>query len=169
MSATAQIEVYGLKEALKELRQVDPDLRKTINKEAKELAKPAIDDAKASYPPRLLSGMERKWTQRGNQKFPYSQQKAQRGVGVKVDVSKRNSSTISIIQKDPAASIIDMAGKQGGSNAQGARFISALTLQFGLPSRVMWPAYDRNAGAVEQNMVELVGRVMDAVNRNLVM
>jgi len=33
----------------------------------------------------------------------------------------------------------------------------------------MWPAYDRNAGAVEQNMVELVERVMDAVNRNLVM
>ena len=33
MSASAQIEVYGLKEALKELRQVDPDLRKTINKE----------------------------------------------------------------------------------------------------------------------------------------
>ena len=30
-------------------------------------------------------------------------------------------------------------------------------------------AYDRNAGAVEQNMVELVERVMDAVNRNLVM
>ena len=83
MSATAQIEVYGLKEALKELRNVDPELRKTINKEAKELAKPAIDDAKASYPPRMLSGMERAWTQRGNQKFPYSQQKAQRGVGVK--------------------------------------------------------------------------------------
>jgi hypothetical protein len=62
-----------------------------------------------------------------------------------------------------------MAGKKGGSNAQGANFNSALTLQFGLPSRVMWPAYDRNAGAVEQNMVELVERVMDAVNRNLVM
>ena len=44
-----------------------------------------------------------------------------------------------------------------------------MVMQFGLPSRVMWPAYDRNAGAVEQNMVELVERVMDAVNRNLVM
>jgi hypothetical protein len=169
MSATAQIEVYGLKEALKELRQVEPDFRKIVNKEAKDLAKPAVDDAKAAYPPRLLSGMERAWTQRGNAKFPYSQQKAQRGVSVKVDTSKRNSSVISIIQKDPAAAIIDMAGKKGGSNAQGARFISALTLQFGLPSRVMWPAYDRNARAVEQNMVELVERVMDAVNRNLVM
>ena len=169
MSATAQIEVYGLKEALKELRQVEPDFRKIVNKEAKDLAKPAVDDAKAAYPPRLLSGMERAWTQRGNPKFPYSQQKAQRGVAVKVDTSKRNSSVISIIQKDPAAAIIDMAGKKGGSNAQGANFISALTLQFGLPSRVMWPAYDRNAGAVEQNMVELVERVMDAVNRNLVM
>ena len=169
MSANAQIEVYGLKEALKELRKVEPDFRKTVNKDAKELAKPAVDDAKSQYPPTLLSGMQRNWTQRGNLKFPYSQQKAQRGVTVKVDTSKRNSSTISIIQKDPAAAIIDMAGKKGGSNAQGARFISALTLQFGLPSRVMWPAYDRNAGAVEQNMVELVERVMDAVNRNLVM
>jgi len=162
---SATIQVVGIQDALKTLNKIDKSLRREITKDAKKIAQPVIDDAKAAYPASLLSGMNRNWTQGKNQKFPYSQQKARSGLTVKINTKKSNLSVITITQKNPSAAIIDMAGKKGGSNAQGARFIAALTLQFGLPSRVMWPAYNRNADSVQRNMVELVKRIMDEANR----
>ena len=168
MSVSAKIEVYGIKDALKELNKIDPTLRKQITKDAKAVAKPVVSDAQSKYPPTILSGMKYSWTQKSKQKFPYDQGKARKGVTVKVDTGKKNVGTIVIIQKDPAAAIIDMAGKKGGTSAQSDRFISALTMMFGMPSRVMWPAYDSNADAVNKNMVELVEQVMSAVGRKMV-
>lgn len=163
-----KIEIYGVKAAIKELRTLDPEMRKDINREAKELAKPVIDAAKRNYPPQFLSGMSRKWSDRGRQVFPYDQGKALKGVVLKIDTSKKNQGLIVVIQKDPAASIIDMAGKKGGSNKRGESMIAALTLYFGPPSRVMWPAYEQNAAAVEQGFRELIEKVMDRIGRNLV-
>ena len=168
MSVSAKIEVYGIKDALKELNKIDPVLRKQITKDAKAVAKPVVSDAQSKYPPTILSGMKYSWTQKSKQKFPYDQGKARKGVTVKVDTGKKNVGTIVIIQKDPAAAIIDMEGKKGGTSAQSDRFISALTMMFGMPSRVMWPAYDSNADAVNKNMVELVEQVMSAVGRKMV-
>ena len=168
MPVSAKIEVYGIKEAFKELNKLDPILRKQITKDAKEVAKPVVSDAQAKYPPVILSGMKYNWVQKGKQKFPYDQMKARKGITVKIDTSKKNVGTIVITQKDPAAAIIDMAGKKGGTSAQSDRFISALTMMFGMPSRVMWPAYNGNADAVQKNMVELVATVMAAVGRKMV-
>jgi|694.fasta_scaffold11889_9 hypothetical protein len=168
MTPTVTVKVFGVKEALKELKELDGDRRKMINKQAAEIAKPATDAIKAAYPTQYLSGMSRKWTERGRQKFPYDQNKARKGVSLKVDTGKRNTSTIRIQQMDPAASIIDMAGKAGGANPQGARFVSLLELQFGPASRVMWPEYLKRGQEVERNMFELVKELMDAVNKRLV-
>jgi hypothetical protein len=162
---STRIEVVGLKDALKTLNKIDKSLRREITKDAKQIVQPVINDAKAAYPAQLLSGMNRNWTQGKNQKFPYNQKKAQQGLTVKVSTKKSNTSVITITQKNPAAAIIDMAGKKGGSNERGKRFIAALTLQFGYPSRVLWPAYERNAGEVQRNMVELVKRIMSEANR----
>ena len=169
MTVDANIQVFGVKEALKELKELDPQLRKDLNKKAKEVVRPATDAIKNAYPNRYLSGMARSWTQRGNRKFPYDRAAAQKAVGLKIDTGKRNQGTIVIIQKDPAASIIDMAGKAGGQSPQGARFVDAITAQFGPPSRVMWPTYERNADAVERNMVDLVEDLMDTIGKRLVM
>lgn len=169
MTATMQVKVFGVKEALKELNSIDGDRRKAINKQAKEIVKPATDAIKAAYPAKYLSGMGRKWQEYNRDKFPYSQEKARKGVGLKIDTGKKNTSTIRIEQKDPAASIIDMAGKAGGRSPQGARFVALLELQFGPPSRVMWPEYLAKGQDVERNMFELVKELMDAVNKRLVM
>lgn len=169
MTVDAKIQVFGVKEALKELKELDPELRKDLNKKAKEVVKPATDAIKSAYPARYLSGMSRSWRdKRGNPKFPYDRAAAQKAVGLKIDTGKRNQGTIVIVQKDPAASIIDMAGKAGGQSPQGARFVDALTAQFGPPSRVMWPTYERNADAVERNMVDLVEDLMDTIGKRLV-
>jgi hypothetical protein len=90
-------------------------------------------------------------------------------VQLKIATGKKNVSVIGIEQKDPAAAILDMAGKQGGTNAQGARFIASLTAMFGAPSRVMWPEYEKKSGDVERAMMQVVEHVMEATNKNLVM
>jgi hypothetical protein len=167
MTVNTTVGVFGVKEALKELREIDPDMRKLINARAKDVVKPATEAIKAQYPARLLSGMSRSWQQRGRALLPYDQAAARRGVTVKVNTSRKSTSVISVIQKNPAAAIVDMAGKRGGSNAQGARFIDALTSLFGAPSRVMWPTYERNNDKVVDNMRAVIDDLMAAVNKRV--
>lgn len=167
MTATAGIEVFGVKEAIKELRNIDPQFRKDLNRDAKQVAAPAVDDAKSRYPMQFLSGMKFKWAPKGVVKFPYEQAKAVRGVKVKVDTSKKNQGTIVITQTDPAAAIIDMAGKAGGKGARGSNFVSQIT-RFGPPSRIMWPAYVAHSADIEQNIVKVIETVMDQVNKNMI-
>lgn len=165
--ATAGVEIYGVKEAIKELKTIDPVFRKQLNKDAKQVASPVVDNAKSRYPANYLSGMKYQWAQRGTVKFPYDLNKAQKGVGVKVDTGKKNEGTIVIMQKDPAAAIIDMTGKRGGQGRRGENFVNQMS-RFGPPSRVMWPAWETAGGDVEQNMVALIETVMEIVNRNMV-
>lgn len=156
-------EVIGVKETIKELRQIDPELRKEFNRNAKNVAKPVIDRAKSSYPAQYLSGMARMWSQRNRQLFPYSQREAQKGVVFKIDTGKRATAVLTIIQKNPAAAIIDMAGKKGGNGPQGNRYVSAMMLFHGAPSRVMWPAFESQEGRVENAMIELVNKAANEV------
>jgi hypothetical protein len=167
MTTSTTVGVFGVKEALKELRDIDPELRKAINARAKDVVKPATDAMKAQYPPQLLSGMRRNWQQRGRQLFPYDQGAARRGVTLKVNTGRKSTSVISIIQKNPAAAIIDMAGKQGGNPPQGPRYVAALTALFGQPSRIMWPTYDKNSANVTENMREVVEDLMAAVGKRV--
>jgi hypothetical protein len=120
------VQVFGIKEALKELSALDPNLRKQINRDAKTIAKPATDGIKNAYPNKYLSGMSKPWVQRSRQLFPYDAALARKGVQLKIATGKKNVSVIGIEQKDPAAAIIDMAGKKGGTSTQGARFIASL-------------------------------------------
>lgn len=166
---TTTIKIFGVKEALKELNQIDPALRKEINVRAKDIVKPATDAIKNAYPDKYLSGMARNWTQRGRSKFPYDQAKARKGVQLKIDTSKKNVSVIRIEQRDAAAAIVDMAGKQGGRNPQGGRFVDQIQAMFGPPSRVMWPQYLKNGTEVDQRLFKVVEDLMQQVNKNLVM
>jgi hypothetical protein len=169
MSVSVSTEVYGIKSAIKELKKIDPIYRKQLDKDAAQIAQPVVDAAKSAYPVEFLSGMQFKWSQKGKVKFPYTQKAAQRGVQVKVDTSKKNKGTIVITQKNPAAALIDMAGKKGGSNARGEAMIKNLQTKFGgKPSRIMWPAYDAKAPQIEQNIADLVETIMEKVNRNIV-
>jgi hypothetical protein len=44
------VEVSGVKSAIKELRKIDPELRKQFNKDAKEVVRPVIEAAKSKLP-----------------------------------------------------------------------------------------------------------------------
>lgn len=169
MTVNTGVTVFGVREALKELKDIDPEMRKIINEKAKEIAKPATEAIKAQYPAKYLSGMAKPWTVKGRQLFPYDQAAARKGVVVKVDTGRKNLSVIRIEQRNVAAAIVDMAGKQGGKDPRGEMFIFNLTINAGNPSRVMWPTFDRQAAEVNQQMFNVIKDLMVRLNKNLVM
>ncbi len=158
----ATVEVIGVKEMLRDLKQIDPEARKQFAKDAKQIASPIVVAAQGSYPAQALSGMKYRWTQNGRQLLPWDARKAQRGITVKVDAGRKKDGVVTIIQKDPAAAIYDIAGR-GTSN----RFGDALTAFAGNPSRVMWPAAEAHITDVQQEMTRAIEQVAKEIERRI--
>lgn len=158
MSAT--IRVDGVKETIAELRKIDPELRKTFNRQVKEIAKPIITAAQSRYRSQNFpSGTARNWQQNGRPKFPLDTQKAVRGVTAQISTSRRSASTIAIVQKNAGAAVFEFAA----SGNLGAAFSS----KNGAPARVMWPAADSAQNAVSQEMARYVEIVAGNIQRSL--
>jgi hypothetical protein len=152
------IEVQGLESTLKALQQIQPELKKEFFKDAKQIVRPAVDQAKGAYRSDYLSGMTRAWSPNGRTIFPWSQSKASRGVTVATSLSKKKDAILTFVQKDPAAAIFDIAGKRSSN-----RLGDALNA-FETPSRVMWRAYEDNAGRIEAEMEVSVEAVMKRIS-----
>ena len=161
MTAQVRTEFVGVADAVKALRRVDPELRKQFPRDVKQITRPIVTEAQNSYPEEYLSGMTRAWAPRGRPVMPYDQRKARSGVQTKVDTRRGAHAVIAVTQRDAAASIIDMAGKRS-SNPLG----TALD-RFGQPSRVMWPAAERNLPAVERELSDAVTAVMRRTSEEL--
>jgi len=155
MTASTGIEVAGVKEAIRSLNKLEPGLRKQFVADAKQIVAPILDDARGRYPEQLLSGMERNWTQRGNKKFPYDAKKARSGVKHKVDTRRDAKSVIKVTQSDPAATIVEFAGKN-------ANPLGTALNKFGRVARFLWPAAERNLPKVQ---AEMERPVLDAARR----
>lgn len=112
MPYKADMELVGLRDAIRSLNKIEPGLRKQFVADARRIAQPAVDNVRRGYTKVPLSGMSRKWSQNGRQLFPFTVAKAQRGVQVKVDTDRRTNNTISIVQKDQAAAIFETAGRR---------------------------------------------------------
>ena len=155
MTATAQIEIVGAKEAIKALRRIDPEMRKQFNRDAAAIMKPALDEIKKSYPNKLPSGMMRAWKmQSGYQQFPYDVKKMRRGVKFKIDTRRKNSTVMRIVNTEPSAVFIEFVGRK--SYAQIAK---VLTLFYGLPGRFMYPAGEKALPQVADNLKRRVIQV----------
>lgn len=68
-----RIEVYGLKEALKELNKIDKSLRREITKDYKRITAGLVSDIESAIPLNYpLSGWQRRWNLRGSYEvFPW--------------------------------------------------------------------------------------------------
>jgi len=158
----ANIEVVGIKDTLKDLRTLDPQARKQFARDAKQIAAPITNEAKGNYPQLPLRGMKYRWRQRGRDLLPWDARRARSGVTLKIDAGRRRDGVITIIQKDPAASIIEFAS----NNNRLGRSLS--TLAWGTPARVMWPAADNHLKDVTREMVQAIDKVADDLNRKLI-
>lgn len=160
MTTTANISLVGVEDAIKQLRRIDPELRKQFNRDAKEIASPAVVEAQRNYPEMPLSGMSRQWKSKGRTLFPYVAAKARRGTRVKVDTSRKTSNVILIQQTDPGAVIFETAGRKT-NNVLGRNLGPVDAGQ----TRVLSKAVEGNRRQLEAGFERLVRDVMRDVNR----
>ena len=162
-----KVEIYGLKNALKELNKVDKVLRREITKDYKRVTFSLIQDAESAIPLGLpLSGWARRWTPtKGSyQILPWPESHS-----IKASINtknikeyagqKVNLSTFVVKWTGGAASVFDFAD----SGAMGA----ALSSKYGAPSRVMWKAYESNKTALDREMEIIVQKVATKMSMNL--
>ena len=162
MGTTASIQVDGVKEAVKYLNKVEPGYRKAYVANMKQVAQPMTDAMKASYDnSRFPSGTKRNWAPEGRQVFPLTAANAVKGVSLRVN-NKKQGAAFSVMQKNPAASIFDIAGRSN-TNPLG----SAFDTKFGRSaSRVIWPVFEAKISDISANIQKVVDDVIAEVNKN---
>ena len=147
MPATVKMEVIGVKETVKALRQVDPEIRKQFNRDIKAVLQPALSKIKSSYPAMPLSGMSRFWaTNSGYEIFPWNVSKVKRGVTVKTSTRRNKNSVVYISQANPAGVLFETVtlGNELGRNI---RTVSP---------RIMWPVIDEMQPQITEGVGEIV-------------
>ena len=165
MSVTTSVKVFGVQSALKELHKINPELRRQFTSRYKDIVKPVVTQAKSKFPSDApLSHMARPHPRLGG----WDGGLVRKGVIAKINTRKGRSEEVAVFviqQRTGWGSIFDIAGRTNASS----QFVQNLMNKgYGSASRAMWPAYESNAGEVENAVVELVGDVMQNVNRNLV-
>lgn len=178
MTVNGSLEVVGLKEALRELNQLNPALRREVTKEYRQITKPVVQAAKARVPQEApISGWKRNWvTKSGQRMTPWVGSIGDDYIKQKVSGKKprewagrvTNLAVFSIAWTGAVNTVYDLAGRRGnGATRNGANMIAGLNAR-GRASRVLWPAYEMNQRAVEEETGKLVEKVMAAANRKLV-
>ena len=170
--ANTSIQIIGIKEDLKKLNKLAPDLRRQITKDYRAFMKPTIADARSNMPAGIgqtqMRGFGRKW----RHIMPWDKAVANRGITVKIDTRKARKRNLDkgiqfetvgafiIQQKNPAGIVFDIAGRGGKSSSfqlrNGIRYdwnnslIENLAKTFpNNPSRAMYPAVEKNSDNIE--------------------
>lgn len=169
MAVSTGITVVGAKETLRELSKIEPELRKEIIKDFKQVVAPVVEEAKRAVPSNApLSGFMRSW--KGGKVFPWDGSAVLKSIAAKVDTRKRGNAlaVLKVQLKSAAGTVADISGKRGGSTAAGAQMIRNLEQRYGKASRFMWPSYERRAKDIERGVRGLVDQVAEATSRRLV-
>jgi len=165
-TVTSNIEVVGLKEALKTLNKIDKSLRREITKDYKKIVQPVIDDAKNLVPSKApLSGMARAYKYRsGFQVLPWSDGYNQKIIA---KINTRNIKEYGGNKSNVGTFVIQWQGATGTmfDTSMEGPLGRALTARYGSRSRVMWKAYEQRQNDVMSEMEQLVKRVMSEANR----
>ena len=165
MAKTPQIE--GVKEAVRALRKIDPEMRKTFNANVKAVVEPMTSAMQSNYDDmRFPSGTKRKWSQnplgaKSRKLNPLTAAAARRGVKVKIDTNRKSGAAFTVMQTNVGATIFDLASN---STPLGRAF----TRKFGkTPSRVMWPNAEVHLPDVRENLVYLIVGIELDINREI--
>ena len=165
MTATADLEVVGLKEALKTLNKLNPTVRRTITKDFKKITQPVVTEAQSKIPQMPLSGFKYNWTTKSGAKLlPWDNSASSKQIKSGVSAKKprqfqgrmSNASVFYIRWNGAMNTIYDLASK--GNLGRSLK-------KYGEPSRVLWPAYERNKAEVEAQTLELAFNAMREVDR----
>ena len=171
MSASASIQIVGVKEAINGLRKIDPQLQKDFKAEATAIAQPAIDAAKAAYTQIPLSQMRYKWNDRGRKVFPFTVSSAQAGVRMRFDTRRNAVGVILIEQKNQAAAIFESAGRKTTNRlGQSLDFVSSNRgFAMAMPgrTRLIGPAVYKAKRGIEREMEKMILLTIKKVQKEL--
>lgn len=177
MSATASIEVVGVKDAIRELGKIDKEARKQLTRDYKELVAPAVNTAKTMTPTSPpLSGMQYNWKGRsGAQLMPWNDGQSDKAIKPFVSAKKPKAfsgytshlATFGLRWSAANATIVEMSGKGSVPTDAGRRMVSALSARYGQPGRFLWKAFTQHEREVVAGVERLVKDVMRTVNERL--
>jgi hypothetical protein len=169
-----EIKMVGLKEAVKELNNIDKSARRELTREYKRIVEPVISEAKQRVPLGApISGWNRSWTTKsGKQLLPWDGALGDDYIKAKVSGKRpreyngmmSNLAVFSIAWSGAINTIYDLAGRGSrGATQAGANMIRGIEARKGKASRVLWPAYLANADEVQQRMQQLIDDLLRRV------
>jgi mRNA-degrading endonuclease RelE of RelBE toxin-antitoxin system len=164
MSVTGSIEIYGLKAALAELQKVDSKTKFKAVNQIKASGAEMVSRVAQRYPNRPpLSGMRPRKT--GNGRLVYDPVKVRKGVTIQVGgrIQRGSYPLVTIIQKDAAGALFDIAGLRGDD----PQFSEYLTTAYGPAQRGMWREREYIYGQATQDILQAIEQVLNQVNRTL--
>jgi len=171
MSATATVQIAGVKETINALRKIDPQLQKDFKAEATAIAQPAINAAKAAYTQIPLSHMRYKWNDRGRKVFPFTVSSAQSGVKMRFDTRRNAVGVILIQQMNQAAAIFEGAGRKTTNRlGQSLDFVSSERgFAMAMPgrTRLIGPAVYKARRGIEGEMEKMILKTINEIKREV--
>lgn len=183
MPASANIEVYGVRDALKELGQIDKKLRfKAVNK-IKGASGEMLAVARSTYPDNSeLQDTLPGWSTKG--RLGYDKKKVDSGVTVQVGGRSFGQSyaIVTIVQKNAGGALFDVAGLRNGSegvggtdrlgrnrlDSQSEAFLRNLNASFGKAQRGMWRKIKVIRELADGELMKALEEVAAETNRKLV-
>ena len=151
MPVSTTIQVVGVKDTINALRKIDPQLQKDFKAQATQIAEPAISAGRAVYTQVPLSGMAYNWSSNGRKVFPFTVNKAVKGVRMRFDTRRNAVGVILIEQKDPAAAIFETAGR-----ANANRLSNNLDPVSAGRTRLIGPAVYKARRKIEREMQSMI-------------
>lgn len=164
--APQPIQVYGVRETLRDLGQIEPTLRKESVRSIRAAAEPLRAGVAAKIPTTPpLSG----WAHKGRTGYTRASTRVVTKYGGR---SRRDRDTwplVSITIKGTAGSMFDMAGRRSAGNTeQGMAFVAGLNAAGGTASRAAWPTAERMLPQIQASVLAAIKATSAQMNRNLV-
>lgn len=174
MGVSASVEVFGVRDALKELGKIDKAQRWKAIAKVKAAGEPLVNAAREKYAPDpVLSNEAGRTTWKNQGRLGYSKASADKGVQIQVGGRSKGDAyaIVTIVQKNPGAAMFDIAGFADGKYSkgpQGDAFIKKLERDYGKAQRGMW----RNIAVIRRigndAIMKALEEVAAQVNRKLV-
>jgi len=195
--ASARIEIFGIKETLAELNSFDREYRRQVTKDITSAGQKILVSARAmikEFPNELgngapLSGMMRGKLVKGRDVY-WDNRTARAGFKIKVGQAAQRQKVVTFKdkfdpetnpreshrvlynakpyqlmvaqQKDAAGAIYDHAGRRTTG-----QFVTNLNAETSLEPRALDPAVEMNRATVEQEVLNVVEKVMTRLNKNM--
>lgn len=183
MPVGAEISVYGVRDALKELGQMDKTLRFKAVSKIKGASGEMLAVARSQYPDNSqLQDVMPGWSTKG--RLGYDKKNVDKGVQVVVGGRSYGNSyaIVTIVQKNAGGALFDIAGLRNGSegvggtdrlgrnreDSQSEAFLRNLNSAFGKAQRGMWRKIKVIRELADKELMNALEEVAAQVNRKLV-